>query len=220
MRHIVIRTAVAAVALAAFVGVAAIPAGATAGSANHRVLVPLGHSIQKAINEAPPGTTIVLEPGIYQQSVMIRKDEITLQGAGPGEDGTILMPPAKLPANLCRKIAKWTGVCVLATHFDHGQITKTADNDVVTGITFDGGWNFGVFGYGTTGLQILNNEAAVQLLRRGHRRQRGVRPAAGRGGRRVRGRLAPRGRADSGERLLGQHVRRLCPAQSRRGGLV
>ena len=157
MRHLLTRTAVAAVALAAFVGVLAVPAGAQ--NARHKVVVPLGHSIQKAINEAPPGTTIVLEPGIYRESVMIRKDEITLQGAGPGEDGTILMPPEKLPPNLCKRIAKWTGVCVLFTHREGNKITKTADNDVVTGITFDGGWNNGVFAFGTTGLQILNNEA-------------------------------------------------------------
>jgi nitrous oxidase accessory protein NosD len=158
MRNVAIRTAVAAVALAAVIGMGAIPASAS-GAGRHRVEVPLGHSIQKAINEAPPGTTIVLEPGVYKESVMIRKDEITLQGAGPGEDGTILMPPDKLPANACRQFAKGSGVCVLATHVKHGQITKTADNDVVTGITFDGGWNFGVFAFGTTGLKIINNEA-------------------------------------------------------------
>jgi nitrous oxidase accessory protein NosD len=122
-------------------------------------VVPLGHSIQKAINESPPGTVIVLEPGVYKQSVQIRKDEITIQGAGAFEEGTIMVPPDQLPPNLCRKIAKGTGVCVLATHFDHGQIVKTADNDRVSGILFDGGWNFGVFGYGTTGLQITNNGA-------------------------------------------------------------
>ncbi len=159
MRHVLIRTAVAVVALATFVGIGALPAGANAGSASHKVLVPLGHSIQRAINEAPAGTTIVLEPGIYRQSVTIRKDEITLQGAGPGEDGTILMPPDKLPRNLCREIARRSAVCVLYTQSDGTHITDTADNDVVTGITFDGGWNNGVFAYGTTGLQILNNEA-------------------------------------------------------------
>src|SRR6266480_3073439 len=158
MRTHLFRTFVAGLALAATLGLSALPATANA-RAEHRVVVPLGHSIQKAINESPPGTVIVLEPGVYKQSVQIRKDEITIQGAGAFEEGTIMVPPDELPANLCRKIAKKTGVCVLATHFDHGQIVKTADNDRVSGIMFDGGWNFGVFGYGTTGLQITNNGA-------------------------------------------------------------
>ncbi len=160
MRTKAFRTLVGAVALAGVVGAMALPAtAATTATGQRRVVVPLGHSIQKAINESPPGTVIVLEPGEYQESVQIRKDDITLQGAGASEDGTILVPPAKLPNNLCRQLAKKSGVCVLATRFDHHQIVKTADGDTVTGIMFDGGWNNGVFAYGTTDLSIVNNGA-------------------------------------------------------------
>jgi hypothetical protein len=157
MRHQLIRSAIAALGVAAVVGAATLPA--TAAPASNRVVVRLGHSIQQAINEAPPGTIIVLEPGVYAQSLQIRKDRITLQGAGASEDGTVLVPPADLPKNRCRKMTGGSGVCVIASRLDHGQVINPAVDDVVTGILFRDWPSMGVFGYGTDGLKITNNGA-------------------------------------------------------------
>ena len=133
MQHHPRRFLLAAMIVLAVLAVTALPAtaGGTAIGA-HKVFVSPGHSIQKAINESPPGTIIVLEPGVYRQSVQIRKDRITLQGSGASKEGTVLQPPAKYPPNLCRQFFKGTGVCILATRFDHGNIVKTADDDMWT----------------------------------------------------------------------------------------
>ena len=164
MRAKLFRSTAVALTTAAALALAALPAIAATGGVGaqpkaHRVVVPLGHSIQAAIDQSPPGTVIVLEPGVYKESIQIRKDGITLLGAGASEDGTVLVPPDKLPQNLCRQITHGSGVCVIATHLKHGKIVKTADGDVVSGILFQGWPSFGVFAYGTTALRITNNEA-------------------------------------------------------------
>jgi hypothetical protein len=115
-----------------------------------------GESIQAAINSVPPGTTIVLQPGTYSQSFQIRNDDIRVQGAGPTEDGTILIPPDPLPNNKCTKFTGGSGVCVLGK-ISHGQIVETSDKDTITGILFRGWPSMGVFALGTTGLSITNN---------------------------------------------------------------
>jgi pectin methylesterase-like acyl-CoA thioesterase len=56
-----------------------------------------GESNHAAVKAAQPGDTIQLHPGVYEDVVVIKKDHITIQGAGSGEDGTILHPPATLP---------------------------------------------------------------------------------------------------------------------------
>ncbi len=44
-------------------------------------------SIQKAIDIAPPGTTICLQPGLYNQGdIKVDNAWLTLRGAGKGQD--------------------------------------------------------------------------------------------------------------------------------------
>jgi parallel beta-helix repeat protein len=69
-----------------------------------------GESIHAAVKAAQPGDTIQLHPGVYEDVVVIKKDDITIQGAGSGEDGTILHPPATLPGRCFGGVA---GICVL-----------------------------------------------------------------------------------------------------------
>src|SRR5262249_44542980 len=75
-----------------------VPASAAGAST---VTVGPGQSIQAAVDAAEPGTTIVLLPGVYRQNVLVMKDGITLQGAGPTTSGTVLEPPPVLPTGLC-----------------------------------------------------------------------------------------------------------------------
>ncbi|MEM9305395.1 MAG: right-handed parallel beta-helix repeat-containing protein, partial [Pseudomonadota bacterium] len=53
---------------------------ASTASATTTVEVRDGESIQKAVNEAEPGTTILIYPGTYKETVYIDKDGITLRG--------------------------------------------------------------------------------------------------------------------------------------------
>src|SRR5215217_2741435 len=72
------------VVLAAAIG----SAGARSSVAQSSVVGP-GESIQKAINAAEPGDTIVVR-GVHREDVVIRKDGIKLRG-----DDATLKPPAR-----------------------------------------------------------------------------------------------------------------------------
>ena len=68
-----------AILLAAFGGVGSAVAQGAVGA-----IVGPGESIQKAVNAADPGDTIIVGPGTYNESIIINKDVtvISLDGAG------------------------------------------------------------------------------------------------------------------------------------------
>lgn len=77
------------VAMAAF---AALTLGLPASAfADKTVNVGPGESIQAAVDAATPGTTIELGEGTFHESVLITKDDITLEGAGRKK--TKIVPP-------------------------------------------------------------------------------------------------------------------------------
>jgi parallel beta-helix repeat protein len=90
-----------------------------------------GESIHAAVKAAQPGDTIQLHPGVYEDVVVIKKDDITIQGAGSGEDGTILHPPATLPGRCSGGIA---GICVLGD----ARAGVRVNGVTVTGIRVEG----------------------------------------------------------------------------------
>jgi parallel beta-helix repeat protein len=55
-----------------------------------------GQSIQAAVDAATPGTTIVLDPGTYRQSVTVPKPGITLEGKG-SRGSVVLESPGGVP---------------------------------------------------------------------------------------------------------------------------
>lgn len=66
--------------------------GSTAASAAHRThVVHPGQSIQKAVNAAEPGDTVLVLGGTYHESVTVNTPGVTLRGVGPG---TVIMPTA------------------------------------------------------------------------------------------------------------------------------
>ncbi|MFC9851910.1 right-handed parallel beta-helix repeat-containing protein [Streptomyces prasinus] len=91
------------------VGMGALAPAASARSAPEQVVLP-GQSVQKAVDAAAPGATVVLTRGTYRGSVTITKP-VTLRGAGgqtvivPGED-------EKAP-DACAKAGH--GICVTGT---------------------------------------------------------------------------------------------------------
>jgi hypothetical protein len=115
-----------------------------------------GQSIQAAINAARPGEAVFVEPGVYHQSVQIRKNGITLRGSGAFHGGTVLVPPKHFPKTLYNEAFGPTGVCILAksVNVKTGAVLKTVRNDTVTGLLVTGFPGNGVFGYGTVGLKV------------------------------------------------------------------
>lgn len=55
------------------------------------IKVAAGQSIQQAVNDADPGDTILVQPGIFRENVLVNKDRLRIIGAGIGRsilDGT------------------------------------------------------------------------------------------------------------------------------------
>ena len=143
-------------ALVAAVALVAIPAGA--GRAPRTWVVRPNESIQAAVNAARSGDTIVLLPGTYRQSITIKKDDITLRGAGGFGGGTVFRPPTNLGGR-CLKASGGSGVCVLGTFDDDGRVTNRVTGVTVSGIQFVSWPSMGVFAFGTRDLLLEGNAA-------------------------------------------------------------
>jgi len=107
---------------------------------HHTTLVHPDESIQAAVNAARPGTTVLLEPGVYHQSVRIGTPDLTLAGLGgavlanPGraDDGIVVTPAGRgvTLANLTIRGFADNGVVLEAVHgLRISHVTATDDGD-------------------------------------------------------------------------------------------
>ena len=113
----------------------ALVAGVGSATADSSVVGP-GESIQKAINAADPGDTIVVK-GVHREDVIIRKNGIKLRGI----DGAVIETPAGAKADsLCSRVSKPTAICVLGgLNLQTFEITGPRVSDVsVSGFTTRG----------------------------------------------------------------------------------
>jgi parallel beta-helix repeat protein len=106
--------------------VTAVPA-----SAQVIVVVP-GESIHQAVKSAQPGDTIQLSAGVYEDVVVVKTNDITIQGVGSGPEGTILRPPADLPGRCFGGIG---GICVFGDFRGEGTFVEGV---TITGIRAEG----------------------------------------------------------------------------------
>jgi nitrous oxidase accessory protein NosD len=143
-------------ACAAALGIALTSGTAASAWTSKTIVVGPGQSIQAAVNEASPGDTVLIKPGVYHQSVQIRTDGITLRGSGDYRRGTVLVPPKSFPKTLCNSAFGPTGVCILAKNVNasSGAVITPVNDDTVTGMLVTNFPANGVFGYGTNGLKV------------------------------------------------------------------
>ncbi|WP_225831004.1 right-handed parallel beta-helix repeat-containing protein [Streptomyces sp. NK08204] len=136
--------------------------GTTPASAAHRTLVVHpGESIQKAVNAARPGDTVIVLGGTYHESVTVKTPGVTLRGVGPR---TVIMPTdaqkaaaanaQKAPASSAAKKASVScleggnGICVVGAK-------DTALRDVtVADLTLKGFPRIGLWSMGTDRLTV------------------------------------------------------------------
>ena len=144
-------------ACAAGLGIALISGTAASASTSNTIVVGPGQSIQAAVDRAHPGDTVRVKPGVYHQSVQIRKNGITLRGSGDFYGGTVIVPPKSIPKTLCNQAFGPTGICILAKKVDAktGAVITPVRNDTVTALLVKGFPGNGVFGYGTVGMRVL-----------------------------------------------------------------
>src|SRR5215203_6683137 len=124
MRRAILLGAMMALTLLVASGVV-LTVGVGSASADSSVVGP-GESIQKAINSADPGDTIIVR-GVHHEDVAIRKDGIKLRG-----DDAVIEPPAKADSPCAPE-----AICILGDmNFQTGEITGPRVSDVsVSGFT-------------------------------------------------------------------------------------
>ncbi|WP_031087122.1 right-handed parallel beta-helix repeat-containing protein [Streptomyces sp. NRRL WC-3549] len=136
-------TCSAALAVAsAALGLVAAPSSASVPG--HHVVRP-GGSIQRAVDAAAPGDTVVVLPGTYRESVLITKPGLTLRGTG---GRTVIAPPATGTKAAGACAAGGNGVCVI------GAEGRTVDDVSISSLTVSGFSGNGVWASWTDGLTV------------------------------------------------------------------
>ncbi|MFC5851802.1 nitrous oxide reductase family maturation protein NosD [Streptomyces chlorus] len=124
------------------VGMGALAPAASAHSGPEQVVRP-GQSVQKAVDAASPGATIVLTRGTYRGSVTITK-QLTLRGAG---EQTVIVPGKNEEArSACAKAGN--GICV--TGKDKQPVTEVR----IRSLTVEGFKKSGVLATRTDRLEV------------------------------------------------------------------
>src|SRR5918999_2041932 len=132
MRRTIVLLATMALTLLVASGVV-LAAGIGSAGAQSSVVGP-GESIQKAINAADPGDTIVVR-GVHREDVVIRKNGIKLRG----EDAVIEAPARAKADSPCSKAFDPVAICVLGDVNKIGELTGPRVSDVsVSGFTIRG----------------------------------------------------------------------------------
>ena len=132
MRRTIVLLATMILTLLVASGVALATAIGSAQAAN-KVVGP-GESIQKAINAAHPGDTIIVR-GVHKEDVVIRKDGIKLRG----DDAVIEAPTRAKADSPCSETFGPEGICVVGdVNLDTLKVKERVKGVSVTGFTFRG----------------------------------------------------------------------------------
>jgi parallel beta-helix repeat protein len=155
MRRTIVLLATMALTLLVASGVVL---GAAIGSAGAQSsVVGPGESIQKAINAAHPGDTIVVR-GVHREDVIIRKNGIKLRG----EDDAVIQAPTRAKADSpCSKAFGPQAICVLGdVNLKTAQLEGPRVSDVsVSGFTIRGfkGAAFVIDVFGARNATVVGN---------------------------------------------------------------
>ncbi len=151
MRRAILLVAMMALSLLVASGVV-LAAGIGSTGAQSSVVGP-GESIQRAINAADPGDTIVVR-GVHREDVVIRKNGIELRGVN-----ATLKPPARADSP-CSQGAGPTGICILGdVDLEAGKVNKYVSDVSVSGFTVKGFDEAAIEAIGARNATITGNRA-------------------------------------------------------------
>ena len=120
--------------------------GSAQGAAG--TIVGPGESIQRAINAAHAGDTIVVS-GAHREDVVIRKNGISLRGIGKA----VISPPSRV-GSPCGP----SGICVLGdVNFNNGKVNEYVKNVSVSGLKVKNFRDQGVFAIGARDATFVDN---------------------------------------------------------------
>src|SRR5215207_5976924 len=157
MRRTIVLLATMALTVLVASGVA-LAAGIGSAGAQSSVVGP-GESIQKAVNAAHPGDTIVVR-GVHREDVVIRKNGIKLRGVG----NAVIEAPARARADSpCSKVFGPEAICVLGdVNLKTGKLTGSRVRDVsISGFTIRGFKQKPNKGFGTIMIDVLGARNAT-----------------------------------------------------------
>jgi hypothetical protein len=110
-----------------------------------------GESIQAAVDAAEPGDTIVVQKGIYNETVVIDKDGISLRGGK-----AVLEPPSEPTEGPC----EGAGLCVLGdVDFQTGEVSEYVQDVSISGFTVRDFSVFGIVGIGARDAKFVKNRS-------------------------------------------------------------
>jgi parallel beta-helix repeat protein len=132
--------------------VAALAGAVSAPAAARTINVFDGESIQAAVKRSEAGDTIVVHPGTYHQSVQIKKNGLTLEGASAAKDGTVIKPSRSTR----RCDGGVDGICVLAHKTNGGKRVRTRGTEI-SGFLIRGFRGSGFFAVGAKNTVIRHN---------------------------------------------------------------
>ncbi len=121
----------------------------SAQAGTRTIIVHPGQSIQRAVNRAHSGDTVLIAPGRYRQSVLVAKNNLRIRGSGAGPGGTVIQPAAT-PRGRCAKQAS-SGICVFDPHHKRTIVGTRVDNLRVRNFAGDG-----IVGVGTRDFVVAN----------------------------------------------------------------
>jgi len=121
------------------------PGAAPPDSLPRTHLVFPGQSIQKAVDAARAGDTVLVTSGTYRESVKVSTPHLTLRGMGRD---TVVEPAATKAADSCAE--NGNGICVIGTK------DKNLEGVTVASLTVTGFPRTGVFGMATDGMTVQN----------------------------------------------------------------
>jgi len=117
-----------------------------------------GHSIQRAVNHAKPGDTVLVHHGTYHQAAATTKNGINLVGRR-----VTLLPPAN-PTGLCAQVSAPTvsGICVFGRFDAQGNpdTTAPARGNRISGFRVEHFSGEGIFLFNVAGTRITHDIAA------------------------------------------------------------
>jgi parallel beta-helix repeat protein len=124
-----------------------------ASAQTQRSIVGPGESIQRAVNAAAPGNTILVR-GTHHETVVIRKDGITLTG-----DDAVLKPPNR-PTSPCGPSGGPSGFCLRGNvNPQTGNVSEYVEDVTVTGFTIRNFPGTGIVTLGARNATLANNRA-------------------------------------------------------------
>ncbi|MFG2635696.1 nitrous oxide reductase family maturation protein NosD [Streptomyces sp. NPDC048362] len=125
------------------------PGAFPAAAAPRTLTVHPGESIQKAVNAARAGDTVLVQAGTYHESVTVKTSGLTLRGVGPH---TVIMPPRKKAVPSAGKaigcVEGGKGICVV------GLRNKPVANVTVSDLTLTGFSSVGLWSLATDRLTV------------------------------------------------------------------